>query len=277
MLFYREMNELRELLRCESAAVPLDLAALQIASIQYPDLELEPFLVLLESHATEFGERVNARTGTEEFIDLLNAYLFEELGFQGNSDDYYDPANSCLNEVLIRRTGIPISLSLVYMEVARRLGRKVHGVGLPGHFLVMVDEPGYRAFIDPFHQGQSLTEEECYELAREATGMDLADDEAMLAPVPNRHVALRMLNNLRAVYFQRNDPKRAEQVLDLLIEASPESAEEYKQRGVCRAQLGLLDLAQADLQTYLRLAPSAVDRPQVVAELERLKRLRTMR
>lgn len=271
------MNELRELLRRDDVSVPLDLAALQIANIEYPDLQLDPFLVLLHSHASEFSERVNADTPGEDFVDLFNAYLFDELGFCGNGEDYYDPANSCLNEVLVRRTGIPITLSVVYMEVARRLGRRVHGVGLPGHFLVCFDESDYHAYLDPFHAGQTLSAEECFDLAREATGMDLADDESMLAPVSKRHIVIRMLNNLRAVYFQRNDPERASKVLDLLIESSPESAEEYKQRGVCRAQLGLLDAAEEDLQSYLRLAPGAGDRTQVAAELDRLRKLRAMR
>lgn len=271
------MQELRELLRRDTPSVPLDVAALQIASIEFPDMELEPFLVLLDSHASEFGERVHAQTTGEDFVEQLNTYLFEELGFQGNADDYYDPANSCLNEVLLRRKGIPITLSLVYMEIVRRLGRRIHGVGLPGHFLVMIDEPDHKAYLDPFHGGQTLTEEECYELAREATGMELTDDPSMLAPVSNRHIVVRMLNNLRAVYFQRNDPAKALQVLDLLIESAPESAEEYKQRGVCRAQLGLLEPAQDDFQMYLRLAPAAGDRQQVAAELERLRKLRSLR
>lgn len=270
------MHELRELLRQENASVPLDVAALQVANIEYPNLELGHFLVLLDSHASEFGERVSKRTSGEEFIELLNTYLFEELGFHGNSDDYYNPANSCLNEVLVRRTGIPITLSLVYMEIGRRLGRHIHGVGLPGHFLVHFDEPDFRAYLDPFHGGQSLTDEECFELAREATGMELADDQEMLRPVSKRHIVVRMLNNLRAVYFQRNDPSRAVQVLDLLIEAAPDSAEEYKQRGVCKAQLGMLEPAQSDLQTYLRLSPEAGDRQQVTAELERLSKLKTL-
>jgi regulator of sirC expression with transglutaminase-like and TPR domain len=149
-------------------------------------------------------------------------------------------------------------------------------VGLPGHFLVLFEEADFRAYLDPYHGGQSLTEQECFDLAREATGMDLDDDSAMLTPVSKRHIVLRMLNNLRAVYFQQNKPGKAVQVLDLLIEASPDSAEEYKQRGVCRAQLGLIGPAQKDLQTYLRLAPGAMDRQQVTAELERLRKLRAL-
>jgi regulator of sirC expression with transglutaminase-like and TPR domain len=253
--------------------VPLDVAALQIATIEYPELAVEPFLVLLDSHATEFGERVNARTSGEEFIDLLNHYLFEELGFQGNSEEYYDPANSCLNEVLTRRLGIPISLSLVYIEIGRRLGRPIHGVGLPGHFLVSYEGADFQAIIDPFHAGQIRSEQECYELAREATGVPLQDDPDLLAPVSNRHIAIRMLNNLRSIYFQRREAFKAVRVLDLLIESAPDSAEEYKQRGVCLARIERYEEARDDFEKYLRLAPNAADRRQVAAELDRVRRL----
>jgi regulator of sirC expression with transglutaminase-like and TPR domain len=271
------MFELRELLRNASADVPLDVAALQIATIEYPQLTVEPFLVLLDSHATEFGERVSRRTTGEEFVDLLNHYLFEELGFQGNSEEYYDPANSCLNEVLTRRLGIPITLSLVYVEIGRRLGRPIHAIGLPGHFLVSYDGPDFEAIIDPFHCGQIRSDEECYELAREATGVPLADNPELLAPVSNRHIAVRILNNLRSIYFQRREAAKAAQVLDLLIEASPDSAEEYKQRGVCYIQTERYEDARHDLETYLRLAPKAADAPQVATELNRIRRLIALR
>lgn len=271
------MFELRELLREDSVDVPLDVAALQIATIEYPQLTVEPFLVLLDSHATEFAERVSSRTSGEEFVELLNLYLFEELGFQGNSDDYYDPANSCLNEVLTRRLGIPITLSLVYVEIGRRLGRPIHAIGLPGHFLVAYGAADFQAIIDPFHAGQIRSEEECYELAREATGLPLSDDPDLLAPVSNRHIAVRILNNLRSIYFQRREAYKAVQVLDLLIESAPESAEEYKQRGVCQVQIERYEDARDDLQQYLRLAPNAPDKPQVAAELERIRRLLALR
>jgi regulator of sirC expression with transglutaminase-like and TPR domain len=159
------------------------------------------------------------------------------------------------------------------MEIGRRLGRKFHGIGLPGHFIIACDEPDFSAYIDPFHGGTLLTPDECYDMAREATGMELADDSSMLQPVSSRLIAIRMLNNLRAVYLRRSDPGKAVRVLDLLIESMPQSAEEYKQRGVCLAQLDRFAEASDDFRTYLRVAPDATDRWQVMAELERLRRL----
>ena len=266
------MVEVRELLRGSSESVPLDVAALQIGTIQNSDQDIDPYLVLLDSHAADWRASQPAHLH-RRLIRLFNEYLFDELGFQGNATDYYDPANSCLQDVLTRRLGIPITLSIVYEVIGRRLGKRIYGIGLPGHFLVGVDEADLHAYVDPFHAGRLLAAPECFELAREATGMALEDNPEMLKPVSHRLIAIRMLNNLRAIYFRRRDPARAVQVLDLLIEAMPESPDEYKQRGVCLAQVDRFTEAKQDFETYLRLAPEAVDRQQVALELDRLRRM----
>lgn len=264
------MQELRELLMGGPGDPGLDLAALQIAGIEYPEVSPGPFLDVLDSYARELGERVGSGADGEEFIHTINEYLFEELGFQGNQHEYYHPGNSCLNEVLTKRVGIPISLSVVYMEIARRLGRKVHGIGLPGHFIVQYEDEHITAFIDPFHAGRLMFEAECFDLAREITGLDISADPTVLKPVTKRQILLRMLNNLRSVYFQRREPLKAIQVLGLLIEADPGSPEEYKQRGVCLAQVRRFEDARQDLETYLRLSPDASDRDPVIKQIERI-------
>jgi len=272
MLFYGVMDELLDLLAHHDENVALDVAALQLATIEHPDLNLEPYLGLLDSHATEFSERVDDDTSGEEFVELLNHYLVEELGFRGNQDDYYSPANSCLNIVLAERVGIPITLSLVYIEIARRLRRPIYGIGLPGHFLVQYDDGEFSTFIDPFNGGQLLFEQECLELARQVTGAGVSADSSVLAPVNKRHIMIRMLNNLRAVYFKLQDPTKSSSVLDLLIAADPSAAEAYKHRGICRAQLELFKGARTDFETYLKLEPLAFDRAEVEAQIERMKR-----
>ena len=266
------MQELRELLAGRTDQAPLDVAALQIATIEYPEISVEPFLVLLDSYATEFSERVTSRTSGEEFVQTLNEFLFDELGFRGNAEDYYSPANSCLNEVLTKREGIPITLSLVYMEVARRLDRRIHGIGLPGHFLVQFAEPDFQMYIDPFHSGQLLLEDDCYDLARSATGREMPHDPSILQPVTKQHIALRMLNNLRSAYFRSQEVEKAIGVLNLFIEAFPSAAEEYKQRGICYAQIDDFVRAQADLETYIHLLPAASDRKEVEAKIRSLRR-----
>jgi regulator of sirC expression with transglutaminase-like and TPR domain len=265
------VDELRQLLLGDSEAAPLDLAALQLATIEYPDLGIEPFLALLDSYAREAGERVRDDTPGREFIRVVNEYMFDELGFAGNVADYYNPANSCLNNVLTDRTGIPITLSVVYMELSRRLDRTVFGIGLPGHFLVQYYDDEFTALVDPFHAGRVLCEQECFDLARQVTGMDVSRNADVLRPVSKRHIVLRMLNNLRAAYFRAQNPSKAVAVLNLLIEAMPDSAEEYKQRGICLTQLQNFRAARRDLEMYLLLAPNAPDREQVMANLARLR------
>ncbi len=261
------MRELRELLTGESEQVPLDVAAFQLATIEYPEVPVESFLLLLDSHAREVKERITGNTSGAAFIQTLNEYLFEELGFRGNAADYYNPANSCLNEVLASRTGIPITLSLVYMEIGRRLDRTVLGIGLPGHFVVQYYDNEFTAFIDPFHGGRILFDAECFGLAKEVTGVDVSRNPDVLRPVSKRHILIRMLDNLRAAYFRLQSPSKAIQVLDLLIEAMPDSPEEYKQRGICLAQQQQFKAANRDLKTYVKLAPDAPDREQIEAQI----------
>lgn len=264
------MQELRELLSGGPGDPGLDLAALQIATVEYPELFPGSFLELLDSYARELSERISPDADGEEFIHTMNEYLFEELGFQGNQQEYYHPANSCLNEVLTKRVGIPITLSVVYMEVGRRLGRTIHGIGLPGHFIVQYEDAHISAFIDPFHAGRLMFENECFDLAREITGLDVSADPGVLKPVSKRQILVRMLNNLRSVYFQRQEPLKAVEVLSLLIEADPGSPDEYKQRGVCLAQAQRFSQARADLEMYLRLSPDAPDREPVSQQILRI-------
>jgi regulator of sirC expression with transglutaminase-like and TPR domain len=264
------VRELRELLAGGSEQTPLDVAALQLAAIEYPEVSADSFLLLLDSHAREVEERISENTSGPAFIQTLNRYLFEELGFRGNAEDYYNPGNSCLNEVLASRTGIPITLSLLYMEISRRVDRTVLGIGLPGHFIVQYYDDEFTAFIDPFNGGRILFDVECLGLARQVTGVDVSGNPDVLRPVSKRHILIRMLNNLRAAYFRRQNHSKAIQVLDLLIEAMPDSPDEYKQRGICLAQTQQWKAARRDLATYLRLAPDAPDREQIETQLARI-------
>ncbi len=264
------VRELIQLLENADGRVALDLAALQIARVEFPDLRPEPWLALLDSHAAELALRVPVAAGGEEFVRRANEYLFDELGFRGNQDDYYNARNSCLNEVLANRTGIPITLSLVYIEIARRLGRPVWGVGLPGHFIVRYQDRDFGAYLDPFHGGRPLTEEECLELAARASGGE-TPGPAVLAPTTARQIAVRMLNNLLTVYFRNTEHAKAIEVLNLLIAANPSSAAEHRIRATLEIEAGQYRSAVRDLQRYLHLAPQAADREEV---LERIGRLR---
>jgi regulator of sirC expression with transglutaminase-like and TPR domain len=263
--------DLLDLISGRNEDIELDRAALELASIEYPSLDANGFLNLLDSYAVELADRLADTGEGEDFVSAANRYLFEELGFTGNARNYYDPRNSCLNEVLTARTGIPITLSLVYMEIARRLAKPVYGIGLPGHFVLQYDDGIFSTFIDPFHGGTLLTAAECFDLARRASGEQFGDNPAFLARVNKRHIVQRMINNLRSVYFFRRSYTKALKVLDLLIAAQPASADEYKQRSVVHLEMKNFAAARNDLDHYLALAPEAPDREQMQNQLKAIR------
>jgi regulator of sirC expression with transglutaminase-like and TPR domain len=247
----------------ERDPVPLDEAALAIAEEEYPRLEAEEYLVRLD----RFGERVRSyapeplRAATT--LNALRRVLHEEEGLRGNEQDYYDPRNSFLNEVLDRKLGIPISLSVVWIEVARRAGLALQGVGFPGHFLAKYASPGgAEVFVDAFNGGEMLSAEECLARYRARTGgRDL--DRRYLAGVAPRQILARMLQNLKRIYVERRDDVRAYAVLDRILLLSPGQIETVRDRGLVAARLGGGAAAVRDLEAYLARAPSAPDAAEV--------------
>jgi len=268
------VERLREALRDERSAVTLDVAALELARVEFPTAEVEASVSRLDGLAEQVDRQLPPNSSELDFVRATNQVLFDTLNFRGNQDNYYDPQNSCLNAVLNRRLGIPITLSVLYIEVARRLSRPVYGVGLPGHFIVAYEGADSRYWIDPFHAGRVLTFADCCTLAKETAGVDLRSNPAVLAPVNKRQILVRMLSNLKAVYLRGQSLTRALQVLDLLIDATPEYAEEYRHRGLVRLSMQDYRAAKADLETYLRLEPSAPERGQVEKQLKLIERWR---
>lgn len=266
------MERLLDALQNERSEVTLDVAALELASVEFPGLDVDASLFRLENLSEQIDSQLTPRAPALDFIRATNELLFDVLQFRGNEDAYYDPRNSCLNSVLMRRMGIPISLSVVYIEISRRLGRPVAGVGLPGHFIVVYEDRDSRYWIDPFHQGRILTFAECCTLARQTANMDLRANPAVLAPVSKRQILVRMLSNLKAIYLRGEAFDKARQVLDLLIDAMPDYAEEYRQRGLIHLRQLNHRAAKADLETYLRLAPDAPERESVKKQLVLIER-----
>ena len=259
------MNPLSALLAGRDTGLHLDEAALLLAEIEYPDLDAAGFLGILDSYAVELAGRLRD-PGGEAFVIEANRFLFEELGFSGNSKDYYNPANSCLNEALASKTGIPITLSVIYLEIARRLAKPVFGIGMPGHFLTQYDDGFYSTYIDPFHGGRLLDAAGCLEMVGDGA------HPTMLARVNDRQIIARMINNLRGVYFSRRAHRKSVQILNLLLEANPYAAEECKQRGVAYLQMEQTRPAKADFERYLELTPEAPDRAEIEKHLVSLKR-----
>jgi regulator of sirC expression with transglutaminase-like and TPR domain len=258
----------------DSSVTTLDLAALELASVEFPRLDLEASLSRLEVLAGQIDADLPPQPTGLQFIRAANHILFEDQLFRGNEADYYDPRNSCLNSVLSRRLGIPISLSVVYIELARRLSRPVYGVGLPGHFIVVYQDSASRYWIDPFHHGRVLPFGDCCTLAKETAGVDVRANPAVLSPVSNRQILVRMLSNLKAVYLRGQALDKARMVLDLLIDAMPSYsyAEEYRHRGLIHMLHLNFRAAKADLETYLRFEPNSPERPKVERQLVLIER-----
>jgi regulator of sirC expression with transglutaminase-like and TPR domain len=263
------METLRAVLKDEPDC-RLDVAALEIATLETPDLDPVPYLAVLDRFASTIANRVPASADGREFVRAANEYLFAELGFHGNESEYNDPRNSCLNSVLDRHAGIPITLSVVYIETARRLERPVFGVGLPGHFIVQYDDGEFAAYIDPFYSGRILSVDDCLKIAHDRTGVGA--DATALAPVGTRYILVRMLNNLRSAYFRSKQFQKMIAVMDLLIEGFPRNGEYYKARGLARLRLRQLTGAQTDLELYLKHSPEAEDRAQIAEQLASIHR-----
>jgi regulator of sirC expression with transglutaminase-like and TPR domain len=247
--------------------------ALLIAKDAYPALDLELQARRIDELAAALVGRGLARRNAPEQARALSDHLYSSLGFHGNERDYYDPRNSFLNEVLDRRTGIPISLGVLYIEVARRIGVHASGVSFPGHFLVRVEAAGAGrpAIVDPFFRGSVLGPRELEELHLRATGKSAATSSA-LEPASTRLVLLRMLANLRGVYSARGDFRALLVVLDRMLELAPHAAPELRDRGLLSAKLGAPGAAIDDLSRYLRVSPNAGDVAEIrriIGELER--------
>ena len=266
------MQRLLDALKNERSTVPLDVAALELAAVEFPGLDLEASFFRLDNLAEQIGSQLTRNATGLEFIQAANEILFDVLQFRGNEENYYDPRNSCLNSVLMRRLGIPISLSVLYIEIARRLERPVYGVGLPGHFVIAYEDAESRYWVDPFNRGRILSFADCCALAKQNSSVDLRANPALLAPVNKRQILVRMLSNLKAIYLRGEAFEKARQVLDLLIDAMPEYAEEYRHRGIVHLRQLNHRAAEADLETYLRLEPGSPEREQVEKQLLLIKR-----
>jgi regulator of sirC expression with transglutaminase-like and TPR domain len=235
--------------------VPLVRGALLIAKEEYPDLDVEAYLDRLAAMAREAEPIVHAGEGTVERIQLLSHYLFEQKGFEGNREAYSDPRNSFLNEVIERRLGIPITLSVVYLEVGRRLGLNLYGISFPTHFLVKaVDERG-ELVIDPFYGGSILTLEDIRARLAQIYGQPVELHPAMLKPVGARAILARMLQNLKEIYLKAGDLNRALGGLDRILMLNPRALDELAERADLYERMECFKAALDDFQSFLSIAP----------------------
>lgn len=234
-------------------------AAAALARIEYPDLQAEPCLDLLDEWAQRLSSEASPHESPEASIEALNRLFFDQLGFRGNEQDYYDPRNSFINDVLERRTGIPISLSALYIELGRRVGMPLFGVGLPAHFLVKYADGEREIFIDPFYGGEIRDRAGCGTLLNRIVGKPVTLRDEHFAAIEKRMIVLRMCNNLRTIYLRRRCYRQAVFVLDAILCLAPDSPEDRRQRARLNWELGRRTEALADLEAYLRIRPNAPD------------------
>jgi regulator of sirC expression with transglutaminase-like and TPR domain len=255
-------QELQQLLAGEG---PFDIveAALWIAAEEYPDLDVEHTAARVRLISAEGSRLAHELTNPFARLDALRTHLYDDLGFRGNEKEYNDPRNSFLNEVLDRRLGNPLSLSILFIDVARAAGFDAHGVGLPGHFVTSLTYDGRTLLVDPYHCGQVISEDDCRQLVSKTTGRPSLFRRALLEGTDERAMLTRMLLNLKYIYVKGEDYRRALAAVERLLLVSPGDSTEIRDRGFLYAHLGHPGAAVSDLESYLALVPSARDAESV--------------
>ena len=264
------LREFAELTGGVDSRVDLGRAALAIARWEYPGLHVDEYLERLDALARGVD---GARRSADPVgrLHRLREYLFVDQGFAGNREDYYDPRNSFLNDVLDRRQGIPITLSLVLMEVGKRLGLAVEGIGLPGHFIVGARLGDSQILLDPFNAGALLTPEACEKLVGRALGRNVTLKPESFAAVTRRQLLARMLANLKGIYWQREAWDRVVGAIDRLLVLDPKAAGEWRDRGLAWSNMGEIRRGLADWERYLTDFPNAADHEAVKGHLRKAR------
>ena len=250
--------------------IDLGAAALLIAAQEYPQLALEPYLRRLDVLAERVNDRLSNETAPPIVLGELTRVLFQEEGLRGNDVAYYDPRNSFLNDVLDRKLGIPITLGVVVLEVGRRLGLPLEGLGFPGHFIVRYRGEAVSLLIDPFDKGRIRFEDQAQELLDRVYGGMVQIKPEFMRAISKREILERMLRNLKGIYLNAKEDFRALGVIELLLVLRPEARGEVRDRGIMLARIGRYDEAIEQLEMYLDFAPAATDAPRVREYILRL-------
>jgi regulator of sirC expression with transglutaminase-like and TPR domain len=255
----------------QDPATSVDLAevALLLARDEYPQLDVDAYLSELTGMAHEARDYLGQTL--EGQVAGLCRYLFHEMGFRGNQEHYYDPLNSYLNVVLDRRTGIPITLSLITMVIGEKLGVHIDGIGLPGHFVVMARQGGQRILFDPYHGGRLLDPADCEQLVQKSAGLDLTVDSDLLQAALPGQVVLRMITNLKGCYLRDADFQRAVRTICRLIQLVPRDWTQRRDLGSAYLQNGQPGKAIDQLQAYLANMPDAIDREAVEKQVRQAR------
>lgn len=270
----------REIVSGDDEQIDLTEAALLIAVEEYPGLDINLYIKKLDLIANSVRDRIADGSDEEQVISALNFTLFDELGFRGNQENYYDPRNSYLNQVIDRRLGIPITLSVVYIETARRIGFHVYGVGLPSHFIAGHTGSAGEIYIDPFNRGRVLGQAGVEELFSEMSDGALELKAEHLLPVTKKQIITRMLSNILNIYLgnygggtgHHTDYARALRAMERVLMLNPDSAAHIRDHALMLAANGRMSEAIAELERYLALVPSAADAESVRNQINSIRK-----
>jgi regulator of sirC expression with transglutaminase-like and TPR domain len=270
-----------QLIGREDARIDLARGCLMIAQDAYPGLDVDRYLGEIERMAIRLRGRTPQDASAEERVVALNQFLYEDLGYWGNTEDYYDPRNSYLNEVIERKTGIPITMSILYMEVGRRVGLPLEGVSFPGHFLVRLRLRGGTLVLDPFSGGAPQSEDELRSRVKRVIPDGVADNlpaselplDQFLEPASKRQILSRVLRNLKGIYRESDKPERMLDVLNRMLVVTPDASAELRDRGFIYHRLECYRAALKDLSAYAEREPDAPDLDEVRGKLFELSAL----
>jgi len=259
----QDLVQWKEFVRSKS--LTLDRAAFMIAkTLQYPSLDIDEQLRILDSIAQELGNFIKRKERPTEIINAMNEYIFEKQAFAGNVEDYYDPRNSYLNDVLARKRGIPITLSVLYIEFARRIQFNLQGVGFPGHFLIKYADNDLEIVLDPFSKGRILTYEDYQVLLDQLYGGQVKFEKKFLNAVPNEQILIRMLRNLKDAFVYSYDYEKALVTTDMILAINPDIAEEFRDKGLILYYKQSYPDALSNLTKYLEMQPEASDADNIL-------------
>ena len=253
--------------------VPLAHAALLIAEAETPGLNLDRYDAQLDEWGRTLEKRLYPAAEPQGLLEVVNSMLFEELGFRGNQDEYSDPRNLLLNEVMDRRVGIPVSLAIIATDICQRAGVGLRAVGLPGHVVIRLDVEGKEPlFSDVFHGGAQRSIEDLQQIMRSIYGRQTPFKEYFLDPLTSRQILQRLLHNLKGGALRRGDEEQAERAIELLLIMFPWDLDEIRDRGRLRERSGNYAAALADLEIYVQFRPDARDTATVAEAAESLRR-----
>jgi len=264
--FYQEINQPDE-------EIDLARASLLFAKAENPRLDVPKYLSILDAIALEIQPQLPPEMYPLKVIQTINYHLFDCLKFKGNQTDYYNADNSFLHRVIESKAGIPISLSIVYLAVAQRLGFPMVGIGMPGHFLIRPQFEDAGFFVDAFNQGEILFKQDCQTKLNRIYQQKVKLSSNLLTPVSNKHILARVLNNLKFIFLRQQQLDKALSIMSAILRLFPHNVSEIRDRGLLYYQVNRWQEAVVDLEYFLKIAPDSNDAATIKGLLDKMNQI----